>query len=129
MTCAQLLVAVGPLFYLYASKQQPYWILGAWTCWIAYIVLNIGLPNLMLKLTPDGNSPAYIAVNMATAGLAFALASILGGVLLETHRTWQTQVGGYTLDIFRVLLLLGVVSRSSTVIWFWWLLEEPERKV
>ena len=46
------LVALGPLFFCVAVPRQPWWIVGAWVVWIAYAGINVGQPNLMLKLAP-----------------------------------------------------------------------------
>jgi hypothetical protein len=43
-----LLVATGPLFYLAATPEDWWWIVGAWVVWIAYAGLNVCLPNLLL---------------------------------------------------------------------------------
>jgi len=41
------------LFYFLSTPQQPWWFIGASLLWIAYAGLNVGLPNLMLKLSRD----------------------------------------------------------------------------
>ena len=83
---SQALVAVGPLFYCLASREQPWWIAGAWVVWTAYAGLNICLTNIMLKLSPPMDNAGYIASFEALGGLAYGLSTIAGGVALDALR-------------------------------------------
>ena len=53
MMVSQLLVAAGLLFFAAATPEHWTWFVGAWVLWIAYAGLNVCLPNLMLKLSPE----------------------------------------------------------------------------
>jgi MFS family permease len=128
MAVAQVVVAVSLLFYFVASREQWWWIIGAWTCWIAYVVLNVGLPTLTLKLSPGGNSPAYVAVIMAASGVSFAVASVLGGWLLDYFRKQPLHIEGWpTLDAFATMFLIGFVLRLMSAGWLLLLQEEKVR--
>jgi MFS family permease len=118
MAGSQGVVSCGLLFYLLSTPEQWWWLVGAWTCWIAYAVLNVGLPALTLQLSPGGNSPAYLAVIMAASGISFACASVLGGGLLDVlrHRSWQV-AGGQTLDAFGMLFVIGFALRLASALW------------
>jgi MFS family permease len=115
MVLAEIIVAVGLLFYLPATANAWWWIIGAWTCWIAYVVLNIGLPSLTLQLSPGKNSPAYVATIMAASGLSFGASSVLGGWLLDMLR--QPADASFPLDAFRTLVLAGFVLRLASAGW------------
>src|SRR5690606_20349850 len=84
---AQLLVGIAPVFFLLATPARPAWWFAAWVLWIAYVGLNVGLPNTMLKLAPRGNANGYIAVYFAIAGLCFGLGTLAGAILLNTLQT------------------------------------------
>jgi len=127
MATAQVIVACGLLFYLPATRNQWWWIAGAWTCWIAYAVLNVGLPSLTLRLSPGENSPAYIAVIMAASSASFAIASVLGGWLLDALRTWSAQSSTAdsstaessvaAIDPFAALFVVGFILRLGSAAW------------
>jgi predicted MFS family arabinose efflux permease len=79
--------------------------------------LNVGLPNLMLKLAPPGAAAPSIAVYFAATSLAFGLSTILGG--------WLFDQLGNAAYFFPAAFLLGWLLRSAGVLWLWWL-EEPK---
>jgi MFS family permease len=122
-----LVVATGPLFYLLATPQQWWWYFGAWVAWIAYAGLNVGLPNLMLKLSPrDCNTP-YIATYYTVTGLCFAASTIGGGALLDALRNASFAIfgGSATLDYYRCTFLLGWATRSLGVLVLLLVIEDP----
>jgi MFS family permease len=136
---SQWLVSLGLVFYMFTDASNPNLLYGAWTCWIAYIVLNIGLPNLMLKLSPGESSPTYVAVTMAVSGVAFATASLLGGWLLgelsgdglsvpsyvSTTAIFLGMSNNVKRDPFLTMFALGCILRLLTSIWLYFLSEPP----
>ena len=78
MMLSLALVAAGPLFYFLSTPQQPWWFVGASVMWIAYAGLNVGLPNLMLKLSPREANASYIATYYAVTGLCMAASTLVG---------------------------------------------------
>ncbi len=124
----QLLVATGPLFYLLASKEQPWWLLGAWLVWSAYAGLNICLPNLMLKLAPLGDragaNAGYIAAYFAVTNLVYAASTVAGGYLFDYFRDHPPLVfGHYRLTHFDLFFWLAWILRSTAVLWLLLLVE------
>lgn len=118
MIGSQVLVSTALLFYVPASREAPYWIVGTWLLWIAYAGLNVCLPHVMLRLSPGENSPPYIATYFALGGLATALSSIVFGALFDAlPRDWSLEVGGMALDRFRVFFIGGALLRLSAVGW------------
>jgi MFS family permease len=107
------LVALGPLFFCAAVPRQPWWIIGAWVVWIAYAGINVGQPNLMLKLAPRQSSAAYVAAFHAVTGLMVAGSRIAGGCLIDhfSGRQFRLFPGSWGLDVFQVSFLLGAVAR------------------
>jgi len=106
------LVAQGPLFYMVSTPDQRWWIVGAWTVWIAYAGINVCLPNLMLKLSPGESNTPYIATFYAVTGLCYAGNTILGGALFDWLGDWTGTCFGVELDYYRIIFLLGWIARS-----------------
>lgn len=114
---AQLLVAVGLLFYVVASPNAKWWIVGAFICWIAYTGLNVGLPKLMLDLSPGDHYAPSVAVYHAVTELCHGVSVVLGGVLLDwlAGRAWL--LGNWRFDHFALLFLFGWATRSLGLVW------------
>jgi len=116
----QLIVAAAPLFYLAATPEQPWWIVGAWIVFSFYIGLNVCLPNLMLKLAPGHDKSAYVASYFGITGLAYAVGTITGGWLLDFLETMMMferfEVGAFSLSRFGYLFYVAWVTRTLGVI-------------
>jgi predicted MFS family arabinose efflux permease len=80
-----LIVAQAPLFYFFATPARPWWVVGAWICWIAWIGANIGMPNLLLKIAPQRSNASYIALFYAATGLCHGLSTLGGGALFDRY--------------------------------------------
>ena len=122
-----VLTAQGPLFYFFSTPQAPWWFVGAWIVWIAYAGLNIGLPNLMLKLAPGRSNTPYIAAYFTVTGLCYAANTILGGWLFDRYGTSSFEFFGGTLDYNQCIFLLGWAARCMGIIALL-LVIEPGRK-
>jgi MFS transporter len=124
LIASQLLVASGPLFFLIATPEQPYWIGGAWIVWAAYAGINVCLPNLMLKLSEGRQRAAYVGTYFAITSLCYAASTVAGGLLLDRLLPSSLQkVPSYQLNVYRQLFYFGWVSRSVGVIWLCWINE------
>jgi MFS family permease len=126
MIVSQLLVATGPLFYLIASPAQPWWIVGAWTVWIAYVGLNVAIYNLILKISPVGEKAAYLATYFAVGGLCYGLSTIACGAFYDLikgpSKTLSTSEYG---SIFFV----GWIARTCGVLFLLVLIEPGARNL
>jgi Na+/melibiose symporter-like transporter len=126
MAVCLLLTAQGPLFYFLARPEQPWWIAGAWTVWIAYAGLNVCLPNLMLKLSPGESNTPHIATYYAVTGLCYAANTLLGGWLSDHFRERTfTLFGLGTLDYYQWLFLLGWLARNFGLVLLLLVVVEP----
>jgi MFS family permease len=113
MIVSQLLVAAGLLFFAIATPEHWALFIGAWILWIAYAGLNVCLPNLMLKLSPERDNASYIAVFYAVTGLCYAASTIVGGMLVDKYSGWDVSLpGGLTLSFFTTLFIFGWLARS-----------------
>ena len=110
MAVSLAVVAQASLFYFLATPQRPWWIAGAWALWVAWVGLNIGQPNLMLKLSPGRANTSYIAVWFTATGLCYAASTVTGRDALRpirrvhVHRARRLPLG---LLPRRVLVRLG----------------------
>jgi len=117
MALSLLLVAQGPLFYFFATPQQPWWIVGAWIAWIGWVGVNVGLPNLLLKLSPAEANTPYIATYYALTGLCLSASTIAGGVAFDLWRDRTFNLPGVcSLDYYQAVFLLGWAGRMSVVL-------------
>jgi MFS family permease len=123
------LVAAGPLCYYLATPTQPWWILGAWLLWIAYVGLNVCLPNLLLKISPrEGNTPT-IATYYAVTGLAMAASTICGGLLLDAFGSRTFSIPGLgPQDYWHLAFLSSWVTRSLALVLLWGVIENAGHK-
>ncbi|HUT92556.1 MAG TPA: MFS transporter [Thermoguttaceae bacterium] len=123
-----LLVAQGPLFYFFSTPDQRWWIVGAWTVWIAYAGINVCLPNLMLKLSPGESNAPYIATFYAVTGLCYAANTILGGALLDWFGDWTGTCFGVEIDYYGGIFLLGWIARSLGLVVLLLVIENQGRR-
>ncbi len=120
MFVSQLLVATAMLFYLWATRETWWIIIGAWTMFIAYAGLNIGIPNLLLKLSPQGQGKNQaIASYYAWAGLAYGLGSLAGGQCFDRVASWHWSItwGVWRFDHFALFFVVGLVLRALGAVW------------
>jgi predicted MFS family arabinose efflux permease len=118
MLACQALVASGPLFFLLATPSARWWIAVAYVVWIAYAGLNIGLPNLMLGLSPRKNDARYIAVYFAASELSYGTGTVCGGLLLDRLRRHGVtfSIESMVFDAFRIVFLIGLATRAVGVL-------------
>jgi predicted MFS family arabinose efflux permease len=127
MAAGLLLIAQGPLFYALATPQQPWWVAGAWACWIAWVGLNIGLPNLVLGLSPRRADTPYIAVWLATTGFCHFLSTVWGGSLLDRYGQQTFVCLGATLGYCQAAFLFVWIMESLGVLVLFLLVHEGAR--
>ena len=129
MIVSQLLVAAGLLFFAAATPRQWAWLIGAWVLWVAYAGLNVCLPNLMLKLSPERSNGPYIAAFYAVTGLCYAASTIVGGALVDHYGTWVFPLGGDRwLHFFPCLFLFGWAMRSLGAVLLLLVIEPTARR-
>lgn len=122
------LVASGLLFYAAATPAQPWWIVGAWVLWIAYAGINVGLPNLMLKLAPPQANPAYIATFQGLSDLSVAASTLLGGWLYDRYLSATMDPAALgTAGFYQLAFLVGALARGLGVVVLLWV-KEPAGK-
>ena len=127
MILCQTVVATSMCFFLLATPEHAYWLFGAYVAWSFYAGLNIGLPNLMLRLAPDGqqqDNSGYIALYFAASGACYAASSVLGGWLFDVLTTDGTySIGAFDVTHYQIMFALGLVARSLAVVWLVLLIE------
>lgn len=119
MMASQAVVAASTLFFYVATPASAWWFAGAHLAWIAYAGLNVGLPRLMLNLSPDADSSRHVAAYFAVSGLVFAAGSLLGGHLFEqlaAGPSWIERIPGVD-DRFDLFFLGSTALRLVGVVW------------
>src|SRR4029078_5293456 len=86
MIVSQLIVALGPLCFYFATPAAWWWIVVAHVMWMAYAGLNVGLDSVKLKLAPDDNNAPYLAAFYAMGDLAYGVSTVTTGWLSDR---WQ----------------------------------------
>jgi MFS family permease len=111
------IVSLGSVFFLLATPGAKWWIAGAYVCWIAYAGLNVTLPNLMLGLSPAGESAAYAASWFAWTNVAYATSVMAGGWLLDAlgSRFESREILGWRLDHYSILFAASSILMAVGV--------------
>jgi MFS family permease len=119
LAAAQAILSLSPLFFLYASSAAPWWILGAYACWLAYAGHDVTLPNLMLGLSKPGETASYAAAWFAWTQLAYSLSTVAGGVLFDwlAVRFEPVMFGGWTVDHYALMFVVSWLLKSFGVAW------------
>jgi MFS family permease len=116
LVAGQACVAASLLFYLTAGPDTRWLLVGAWVLYAAYIAHNICLPNLVLKLSPEPERPAYVAAAEAIGSVFHAASTIGGGVLFDYLRADAPRGSA---DVYRscvIILVLGLAMRGFGVL-------------
>jgi predicted MFS family arabinose efflux permease len=116
LMAAQACVSLSLVFYIVARPETRWLLLGAWVLFAAYIAHNICLPNLVLKLSPELERPAYVASNEALGSVFHAAATIAGGLLFDYLRATSPDASAEPYRSCLIILFVGLVMRSVGVV-------------
>lgn len=114
LTISQSIIALAPLFFLLATADARWWVLGAYLCWLAYAGENVTQPNLMLGLSPRGESAPFASAWFAWTQLAYSISVLIGGLLFDwlavnfEPRTW----GQLVIDHYAVLFIASCLLKG-----------------
>jgi MFS family permease len=125
LLCSVLLTSQGPLFYYFASPEQWWWIIGAWVVWIGWVGINIGLPNLMLNLSPEESYSTHIATYFSFTGIAYAISTTFGGWLFDRFGQSGFSLGNWSIDFYDGIFLISWIARLLAVVGLLILIVEP----
>jgi MFS family permease len=123
MLVCLLITAQGPLFYYFAAPPSWWWIIGAWICWIAYAGLNIGLPNLTLKIASRAEYADYLAIYYTCTGLCYGVNTLLSGWLFDRFGKYHWSWNGFNCDFNQAMFLLGWIARLVGIVFLWRVIE------
>jgi MFS family permease len=117
LTFSQGVIAIALLFYLFATPTEPWWILGVYACWLAYATHDVTFPNLMLGLSPPGQSATYAAAWFAWTNLAYSLSVLAGGAAFDWLSWYVTPrtFGGRPFDHFALCFMIACVLKTLGV--------------
>jgi MFS family permease len=114
---SQGVIAIAPLFYLFATPAEPWWILGVYVCWLAYAGHDVTFPNIMLGLSPPGQSATYAAAWFAWTNLVYSLSVLAGGAAFD-WLSWNLtppSLGGRPFDHFALCFMIACVLKALGV--------------
>lgn len=128
MIVCQTIVALGLLFYLPATADQPWWIVGAWVCFIAYAGINIALSSLTIKLAGKEDASLYLATWFGVTGVVYGVSTVMGGLLFDELQTWERSAklpwgGTLQIDRYQLLFYMGMLGRLLAAIYLTQLIE------
>lgn len=123
--------ASGPMFWLIAGPETWWFIFGAYVAWGAWAAVNICGQNLVLKLAPESNNAAHIAVYQGLTGLCAGVSGILGGYAFDwlDAAGFRTTLGGFVLSHYQLLFLVSWLGRTSALLWIFPIHEPGSRSV
>ena len=113
----QLLVGLGPLFYLAATPDRPYLLYGAWILWSAYAGINIALPIWTMRLSGSQGAGPHLAAYYAWTSLALTVGTLSGGYLFDQLVGWSMNVGPWSIDRYGAAFVLAAITRTAGVFW------------
>lgn len=126
-----LLATIGDaLFPLALVVVSPQW---TWVLLIIHLTgifntpIAVGPDNFLLKLAPDRNASAYMAVFRAFVGPATAIAAIAGGYLTDVFSGASFAVGPLALGGLSLVFLLSCAGRLASLL-FLVRVEEPDAR-
>jgi predicted MFS family arabinose efflux permease len=130
LVVSQLITATGPLFFLAATPERPWFVAGAFVVWIAYAGTNVGLDNIKLKLAPSHNNAPYLALYHALSDLANGVAIVGGGVLLDSLLDASAEAGSSgAIRLYGRLFLIAWIGRTLMAALLAGLIEPGARRV
>ncbi len=113
---AQVCVSLALVFYIVARPDTRWLLAGAWVLFSAYIVHNICLPNLVLKLSPELERPAYVAANEAVGSVLHSVSTVGGGLLYDYLQAMTPDSAAEPLRSCLIILTIGLLMRSCGVL-------------
>jgi MFS family permease len=108
MIVSQLIVALGPLFLFFSTRDEWWWLVGAYVAWIAYAGLNVGLDNIKLALAPADNNAPYLAAFYAVGDAIFGVSVLAAAWMCDLFE----DRGVDTLNVYAGIFLVGWVGRT-----------------
>jgi hypothetical protein len=117
LAMSQGVIALAPLFFLYATPAAPWWIVGAYACWLAYAGHDVALPKLMLDASPQEAKAAYAAAWFAWTQLVYSLSVLAGGVLFDwmNYRYLPRTLGGRAFDLYALFFVASWLLKTAGV--------------
>jgi MFS family permease len=108
MIVSQLVVATGPLFLFMATRENWWWLVGAYVAWIAYAGLNVGLDNIKLKLAPADNNVPYLTAYYTAGDVIFGSSILLAGWIFDRLEDRGFEI----LQVYAATFLVGWLGRT-----------------
>ena len=109
--CAVGLIFV-PLAWMFAGPGEWFWLaVATFFSGAMYGGLELSNQTLLTVIVPQFPRPTLVALFSIAAGVSFAAASILGGVLAQYLQGIKWEIGSFECGNFHVLLLCSMLVR------------------
>ncbi len=114
-----LIATSGLVFWLFATKEQWWWVVPSYICWGFYAMANIAGRNLALGLAPDEDRAAHFALFRQVSGLIAGLSGLLGGwwlgQMFQAGVEWSLL--GRSLGAAHVVIVVSLFARYASMLW------------
>ncbi|MBI2543614.1 MAG: MFS transporter [Candidatus Aenigmarchaeota archaeon] len=109
--CA-LIISLYPFFFILTTKSNFY-LLFPVNIFVGMAAAGVEFSTgqLLLRTSPQTNKPIFFSSFAATTGLAFAVATIIGGILASVFQGLTYSIPLITLSGLHFLFLIGFVLR------------------
>lgn len=114
-----LIATSGLLFWLPATPEQPWWIVGGYVCWGVFAAANISGRNWLLSLAPKGDQLTELALFHHMGGLLAGLSGLLGGYWAASlQRDYPQGLTWLPVAItgFQAMIVLSLLGRWSSIL-------------
>ncbi len=103
-------------FWMLATREQWWWLVGAFACWGAFGAVNVAGPNLMLGFTRPGETTTALVLFRQIAGVLAGVSGILGGWLLDRLLTTINSGDAQSTSPFLILFAASLAGRILAAI-------------
>lgn len=112
-----LVASLAMLCWLAATPEQWWWVIGAHVLWGAFAAANISGRNLVLKLSPAGDTATPLALFRNVGGWIAGLSGLVGGLWLDALLRGTDPASRAAIESYRLLFAISFVGRATSVLW------------
>ncbi len=115
------LASSGLWFFMLATPEQWFWLVGVYLCWGAYAAANISGFNLLLKTSITKDNTTQIALFKRIGGLLAGLSGVLGGVWLDhlVASEFKFELFGQAYGSWHLIILCSLAGRYLSLLFLW----------
>jgi len=106
-------------FWLLATPEHWWWVVGAYVLWGFWPTVNITGRNLVLKLSPPTDNTTQLALFRQVGGLLAGLSGLAGGYWLASLKAsgFAHDAFGWRIEGYQLLFLVSLAGRVTSAFW------------